>query len=1189
MNYNTNILYNNYTTKNPSKRGYQTQPFGFYQPQQQHQSNNTINSNQIPYKNMNSTNRSNYNNQTIFSPKSKNSLKWRNIMKINLPQLKNTRDLTLLQSNLDNLVFGDVTEEDIQSLPEVNIVKLVQILQTSCDILLNEQQELENEMMKIENENIQIINDFKMKEKNFLKNKDLICRLKKEKKRDISVLNTYQNVINNLRNGTYYNLRNINSNITDVNITNRTRDNLNVNSNRQGEFKCEHCPGKNFMTEFELHKHLSEVHGINKQNNNNNQNQVNQVQNPPPIINIQYPPNFYNNNENINNNEQNLNEYMKKLDDMKNDFRETFIKQYEENKRLLEGQRQNNTENNNQQILERLENTFKETINNFKSMIESKNQNNNQPNIIIQDNGVNNDDNSELKNREISRLTEELKNTKNELLSQEDNYEKQIKELENSIRILNIEIIENKKFKEDEELNSNKNINQNSNIQINRPIRYQTSPIKLPENRTKTNFNSGKIISDHDDTDEELKNKKKILELYNNDRDIITQIINKKTIITQTSQIPQNTINQDNFFDMNKHQNDMIPEVSQGLEISNNNDNIINTNINREHLRTGEIIRKNKALDNYYRRYIKRDKNYLLEPEFSNYFIDTLPKDFDLDPQINQNANDLAKEKVKMIGTEIFPNNVNIIPEVEEDQLKTENIDDLTILINSLVNNMDKKNTDKNGKMDDYYLSIKEVLGFGDMIKTAQNIFNKPKNEIDTKKIIKEENKEELDKDKEKLLEKKKNLFEENKNKNDNIDNVQNINTNIEPINKNEIKSGVILSEIKDNDIEEINLDNNNKDKDNNNNVKLRNKPQNKNNKGDNYIQNITTNIQEVNTNPNKVIVETTDINQNNNIPLQNKNNQDHLDAPYTSTQSIVPSNNIPQKETRNDKHLDVPYNSTAANVGNNQNQENNRTDAHLDQPYTSIPSNVNTQQQNQLKTQNLNNMNNNTNNNDVGYSSHDMTGKPIKEDKDTNYVSSKIAPSPNYNMNYGMNNPNMTGTSMSNNINNNINTGTNYSGLNSAKMDITITDNSKNNNNKDVSYTSKMADTNTNVNNNNITNNINNNNQDVPYNSNMSNTNTNINNNNQNSNNEQSVPYDSGMSNININNNKINNNNNQNSNNEQSVPYDSGMSNININNNKINNNNNQNSNNGQNTNIAQSNGYNSTMAIPQNNTNQFI
>jgi hypothetical protein len=91
-----------------------------------------------PYQNLNknysSTYRSNYNNQanqTIYSPHSKNSLKWRNLMKINLPQLKYSRDINLIQSNLDNLVFGEISEEDIQSLPELNIVKLIQILQTS--------------------------------------------------------------------------------------------------------------------------------------------------------------------------------------------------------------------------------------------------------------------------------------------------------------------------------------------------------------------------------------------------------------------------------------------------------------------------------------------------------------------------------------------------------------------------------------------------------------------------------------------------------------------------------------------------------------------------------------------------------------------------------------------------------------------------------------------------------------------------------------------------------------------------------------------------------------------------------------------------------------------------------------------------------------------------------------------------
>ena len=162
-----------------------------------------------------------------------------------------------------------------------------------------------------------------------------------------------------------------------------------------------------------------------------------------------------------------------------------------------------------------------------------------------------------------------------------------------------------------------------------------------------------------------------------------------------------NTINQNTFFNINNIKNDIIPEVSPVLEVSNNKDsNIINSNLRN-------IDKRNVKLDNYYKRYIKRDNNYILESEFSNYFIETLPKKFDLDPHINQHANDLIDNKIKETGAQIFPNNINMIHEVDEEKLKEENTDNLKILINSLFNNMENKNTYKNGKQDEYYTSIK--------------------------------------------------------------------------------------------------------------------------------------------------------------------------------------------------------------------------------------------------------------------------------------------------------------------------------------------------------------------------------------------------------------------------------------------------------------------------------------------------
>ena len=168
--------YNNAIPKNEQKKVNQTQPYPFFPSPSS--SNNTQ-------------------KQPSFNHPQKNSLKWRNIMKINLPQLQNSRDLNLLQNHLDNLVFGQISMEDVQGLPEGNIVKLIKILQTSCDIILNEQQDLEAEQLNIEKGNIELMNNYKLSLKNVNKNKESLRKLKKEKQRDLSVLQTYQNVINN--------------------------------------------------------------------------------------------------------------------------------------------------------------------------------------------------------------------------------------------------------------------------------------------------------------------------------------------------------------------------------------------------------------------------------------------------------------------------------------------------------------------------------------------------------------------------------------------------------------------------------------------------------------------------------------------------------------------------------------------------------------------------------------------------------------------------------------------------------------------------------------------------------------------------------------------------------------------------------------------------------------------------------
>lgn len=726
MSYNSNNLYNNYIPKNTTIKPSLTQNYPFFQSPSKNPYQNTNNKFQNLNQNFSSSSRqSNYYNQTMSNPNQKNSLKWRNIMKIDLPLLQNCKDINLIQPNINNLVYGEISEEDIQTLPENNIVRLIQILQTSGDILLNDQQDLEGEIMKLETQNMQIMNEYKTKEKSINKNKDLICQLKKEKNRDISVLDTYRNAINNLKNGNTFNFKQIKTNITDINI-NKREENSNLNSNRKGDFKCEFCPDKKFMTEFELKKHLSEVHGIDKLN----QNQINQSINQfPKEIHVKFPDEYLQRmNQNDNNNEYLIN----KMDEMQKNFQETMSNLMQEKKNQESAQNFVKKDNNfNQEMMDRFEKSLKETVNDFKIIMEKNNENQNEQNVIIQEQEDEpNDEYNNWKRSEIMRLNEELNYINIEKEKEEKNYESQIEELENYIKTLKIEIVENKKFREDEEKENHKPINLNTNLIKNRTIEYQTQPVKIKkEIKQKTYFNAGKLMSDHDDSDEEFERRKRIIELYNNDRDFVTKFIKNKTVLTDINignqNIPSSTINQNTFFNANGiNKNYIIPEVSQSLEITDNREQNI---MNKE---------KNVELDKYYKRYRKRDNGYLNDPKFINYFVHTLPSKFDENQEIEEKSKNLMKDKILNTGVKMFPNNINMIPQIEEENLKKENADDLAMLFDSLMNNMEKENVDQKGNQDEYYKSIKVVLGLYNMINNAKEIYNKHNFDLGLKKKI---------------------------------------------------------------------------------------------------------------------------------------------------------------------------------------------------------------------------------------------------------------------------------------------------------------------------------------------------------------------------------------------------------------------------------------------------------------------
>ena len=111
-----------------------------------------------------------------------------------------------------------------------------------------------------------------------------------------------------------------NTKITDINIDINKRNNYNQSKLRGplNGYKCKYCIGKIFTSEFDLRKHLNDIHLISQFPDENNYISNNIKQPTQPQINV----NYNNNNANNNNNNNNKEVFERKLNEMKMDFQD---------------------------------------------------------------------------------------------------------------------------------------------------------------------------------------------------------------------------------------------------------------------------------------------------------------------------------------------------------------------------------------------------------------------------------------------------------------------------------------------------------------------------------------------------------------------------------------------------------------------------------------------------------------------------------------------------------------------------------------------------------------------------------------------------------------------------------------------------------------------------------------------------
>ena len=593
------------------------------------------------------------------------SLKWRSIMKIDLDLIRNTRDLSLLNSNLENIIYSDITEEDIQSVPEENVIKLIKILQFLNEFLLEQRQIIDNNLVSLEQAGKKLDKKEQDLEKVVTKQKQYIEKLEKDSKERLQQIIEYKNAINELLKGGRNNfIRGKNIKITDINMEiNKNMNNYGYNQYNNNYlktgYKCKYCTGKVFPSEFELKKHLTDIHLITQFNEGQQfQKSPQQVKSQitmPIEVNLQ-PMNLLPNNNNNNNNSQ----LEKKLTDMRFEF-QNRMHQFEMDKLRNQIQSQKNMGGNGENYKEQIEkmgNAFNDTLKQVLGVL-IKNQPE-QPKII-----------KRKKKEKNNKLDEEINLIKGEIAKanlESQEYDSKIINKRNEINILII--------KKQELINTGTKgtFIPKKKFLVQTPNNNFILEKVQPQNRP--GLHSGPIQSDHDSTDNERKRQKKILNQIAEKTKLIDIII-KKSEEESSLELPPT-----NFFKTNP-------------------------------------LSKKENLDDFYKRYKKRDDTFINNPKINNYY-NILPNDFDKDTNVNAFAKKKKEEKIQEVRDKIFKDIIKIPNYIQAEELKELNKDDLIETSLTLFKEMDKLNEEiKKGenKEDEHYTSLKTYTNFEDIKK----------------------------------------------------------------------------------------------------------------------------------------------------------------------------------------------------------------------------------------------------------------------------------------------------------------------------------------------------------------------------------------------------------------------------------------------------------------------------------------
>ena len=624
------------------------------------QSNNT-GFGQTYNSNFNQTNFSNFHQSNNLDNPNYNFL-MNDMMKLNPNNSKSIKPF------INNFLFSKINLNDIQSLPEENIIQLVNILQNITKNSLNDTNYFLKENNKLNNQINSISRQFKNNNlpynNNFVSNNEINTLLKKNKEQE-KIIQSYREVLKGKKNN-------------NILIDDEEDEKYDVKKSKsKTRYYCQFCANKKFYTEQFLEDHMrrrhmafSEQYNLIQKKNLNKNKLFNETKNSIEKMIINYQ---------IKNQYNNLNEKLYNLE-----------KKISPNEESKENQKPN---------FPKIDDTLIDTI------LRSSNKNNNKKNKISMSRG-----NFEQNDEEYKRKHMKLKKQKIE----EKRLEKEYKQYEtkklNEMSALKIENAYLKSKKNFDSLNFEKD--DTPYISLLRRSSMQNSLIKSQNNTLRNSFlkvTQTNKLKNHLVSNSTMKNS----QLINADNN------NNESILLNNNNIEPNIL-KSSIVDI-KNQSLIDSKISQSIIIDDDNNlkgqKISNSNINEEIEQTEE----EKELQQFYKKFVYRDRNY--NGNLNNYIIKIIPDSYEIsDNKINEDKENSIKN-LTMKDTNNSIDNPNYFENYKNEQL----ID----LINKININMGEE-SEKKDNYGFYSKNLDEMLDIKDIIDDATNIFyqnNKNRND----------------------------------------------------------------------------------------------------------------------------------------------------------------------------------------------------------------------------------------------------------------------------------------------------------------------------------------------------------------------------------------------------------------------------------------------------------------------------